>query len=120
MDKTVLKNELMNGLDSEQFISLLIWGLLGLLLSTLLETIRHKDKIKTKGGFSFIFWLKDNIVRLTVSLIAVIIGVSFSKDLIGINVSNMGALSAGFCTDKIIEALIKFKSVIKIGLWNKE
>jgi hypothetical protein len=120
MNRDTLQSHILNGETSEQFTALLIWGLLGLILSTLLEMIRHKSKIKIKGGFNFIFWIKDNAIRLIVSLIAVIIGVSFSKDLIGIEVSNLGAISAGFCTDKIIEALIKFKSLTKISIWNKE
>lgn len=113
MNTDSLKYHLLNGQTNEQFISLLFWAYMGLILSLLIEVMRHKNKIG-KVGFSLKFWAKDNIVRMVVSNITIIIGISFTKELIGHEIGNWGSFLSGLATDKIIEALIKFQSVIVI------
>ena len=121
MNTIELKTNILNGQTIESFISLLIWALIGLFFSLLLEGLRHKDKIKRNGGFSLSFWLKDNILRLFLSIISIIVGVSFGEDITGFSVGNKGAFFAGLVNDKIVEALIKFKNNINLSsLWNKK
>lgn len=115
MNKDTLMYNILNGQSNEDFISLLFWGLIGFVFSVLIEMIRHKNKIKKTGGFSIIFWLKDNSNRIILSILAIIVGVLFSNDLIGKEISNWGAFLSGLVTDKIIEALTKYKSIIKIS-----
>jgi hypothetical protein len=114
MDKELLKSNILNGETSEQFVSLLIWGLIGFLFSILIELGRHKDKIQKLGGFSLGYWLKDNIIRFILSILTIIIGSLFSNELIGKNMNNWSAFLTGLVTDKIIEALSKYKSIIII------
>lgn len=114
MDKTNITNNVLNGQTPDQFVSLLIWGFVGFIFSIFLELLRHKKKIKTNGGFVLSFWLKDNIIRFILSIMAIVIGVLFTPDLIGKDISNFSALLAGLVTDKIIEALTKIKSIIKV------
>jgi hypothetical protein len=121
MNTTELKLNILNGQSVESFISLLLWGLLGLIASLILEGLRHKDKIKRNGGFSLSFWLKDNLLRCLISIISILVGVSFGEDITGFEIGNKGAFFAGLINDKIVEALIKFKSNINISsLWSKK
>jgi hypothetical protein len=114
MDLTTITNHILNGQTSEQFVALLFWGLMGFFCSILIELLRHTKKIKTKGGFDFVFWFKDNSIRFILSVLTIIIGVLFTNDLIGKDIGNFSALLSGLVTDKIIEALTKFKSIINV------
>jgi len=114
MDNAILTSNILNGQTKEQFIALLLWGFVGFIFSILIELLRHTKKIKTKGGFNFAFWLKDNTIRFILSVLAIVIGVLFTPDLIGKDIGNFSALLAGLVTDKIIEALTKFKSIINV------
>ncbi len=119
MNKDSIQNNFLNGQNINDFIPLLMWGLIGLVLSIFVDILRNKEKIKRTGGFNFPFWFRDNAVRTVISLITVLIGCIFSEDLLGIT-GNLGALMAGFITDKIIEMLIKFRSNVSLTrLFNK-
>lgn len=107
---SVLKN-LFNGQSMDVVIPLFIWGLIGLLFSAIVDLLRNHTKIERTGGFSWAFWLGDNSLRFILSLLAVFIGSVFNDKLLGIS-GNIGALLVGFCTDKLIEALVKFKDKI--------
>lgn len=112
MDTSIIVNNLLNGHTIEDFIVYVIFGFIGLILSLIVEVFRSKNKIKTRGGFSFAFWITDNykILRVLLSIIAVIIGVLFSEQLLGFSINNWGAIVAGFSTDKIVETLISLKT----------
>lgn len=109
INKDSLISDVLNGQSKEQYLSLLICGAIGLIASLLVELIRHKDDIKTSGGFSFAYYLRDNFARMLLSIIIITVGVLYSKDLVGIEVGNKGALAVGFMTDKIIEMIISLK-----------
>ncbi len=85
------------------------FGFVGLISSILVELIRHKNVVKSKGGFSIGYWFQDNFARVLLSIIIIIVGVLYSDDLVGVGVGNKGALVLGFCTDKIIETIISLK-----------
>lgn len=108
-----IQSNFLNGQNINDFIPLLIWGLIGLTLSIFVDILRNKEKIKRTGGFNLAYWIKDNSVRFIVSLITVLIGCIFSDDLLGIT-GNLGALMAGFITDKIIEMLVKFRNNVDL------
>lgn len=109
IDKKDLCNNLLNGKTKEEYLVLVICAIIGLIASLLVELIRHKNDIKKKGGFSFIYWLQDNWSRMLLSVIIILIGVLYTQDLVGIEVGNKGALVMGFCTDKIIETIVSLK-----------
>lgn len=112
MNKDSLKIYFLNGESSEEFVATFIWALIGLLFSMFIELIAS-TKIKRTGGFVFGFWLKDNIIRMIVSLFAIFIGSAFG-DMITGQIPNVAALLIGFFTDKSIEALIKFKKKVNL------
>lgn len=118
INKDSIINEALNGTSTNDFVAYLLWAGVGLIASVLIELIRHHKAIKDKGGFSIKFWLLDNLARFLLSIIAIIVGILFSPDVLGVTISNFGAFMAGLVTDKIVEALITLKDKINIGaLW---
>lgn len=119
INKDSLCNAVFNGQSKETYISLLIYASIGLLMSVLVELIKGRKNIKEKGGFSILYWGENNWDRILLSILAIIVGVNFTEDLINIQVSNLGALTMGFVTDKIVEALITFKDKFNLGKFFK-
>lgn len=114
MDKTNLENYFLNGQPLEEVTASALWGLIGLLLSVLIEIIRGSQSIKIKGGFRFGTYLENNIVRIVASIIIVVIGSVFGRMITG-EIPVWACCLIGFVTDKVIEALIKFKPNIDIS-----
>ncbi len=99
----------LNGQSNNDFIALLLWALLGVLASLLIELLRNKDKIRKSGGFSPLYWFQNNIVRLLLSIICIIVGLNFG-DKFGFEIKTMfGAFAIGLSTDKILEAIVSMK-----------
>lgn len=113
MNKDSLQANFLNGQSSEEFTASLIWAGIGLLLSMMLELVAS-SKVKRTGGFSFGFWLKDNIIRIITSVFVIFVGSAFGDKITG-EIPNWGAFLIGFVTDKVIESLIKFKSKVDIS-----
>lgn len=114
MNRDTLTHNFLNGQSVEDLLPLLAWGLIGMILSVLLDLIRNKDKIKRTGGFNFSFWFRDNVVRMIISLFIVFIGSVFTEELFQIQ-GGLGGLAAGFISDKVVEALIKFKNTVDVS-----
>lgn len=115
MNKDSLKYHFLNGQSTEEFTALFFWALIGLLLSVIIELIRHKNKIKNTGKFNLSFWIQDNSLRLFASVLTILLGVLFNDDLLGIS-GTKGAIAVGLITDKLIEAIMKFRDTINISL----
>lgn len=113
MNKDTLISNVLGGQSIEEFLSLLIWGLLGLIFSISIELVRHNKKIKRTGGFNITFYLKDNLARFISTILAMVVGIIFKDEFFGIS-DMKGAIIAGLVTDKIIEAISKFKDSINI------
>lgn len=111
MDKTTVETNILNGQTPDQFVALLFWGLIGFICSILIERTISK-RIKTVPHLPFGEYVKENIARFLLSIMAILIGVLFTPDLLGRDISNFSALLVGLGTDKIIEILIKLKSLI--------
>ena len=109
MDNNILLDTLLNGQTKEGFIALLIYGYLGLIISLLIELMFHSKKIKKTGGFKIRYYFKDNIYRLIISILSVVIGATFTEDIIGVAVSLKGAFILGLASDKVIQWVIKLK-----------
>lgn len=109
INKDSLYTSIIGSYSKEEYISLLLYGFIGLLGSILVELIRHKKNIKSNGGFNTAYWVADNFYRLLLSVLVIVIGVLYTQDLVGMSVGNKGAVVLGFCTDKIIETLVSLK-----------
>jgi hypothetical protein len=100
--------------SKEEYIGLVIFALIGLVASALIEIVRARKKIKARGGFSLKIWLYDNWARILLSILVILIGVLYGPEIgksigITLEVGNKAALVTGFMTDKIIEALVTIK-----------
>lgn len=114
MEKSTL-DILLNGMSLSSFGAYFILGMIGVIVSMLAEILRTNNKCKAKGEtftFSLGYWIKDNFIRLVLSMIIVILGVLYTKDLLGIEINSMLALSAGFNSDKLVEI---FKTKINLN-----
>lgn len=112
--KTQIVENVLQGKSSVEYITLIIFALIGLVISAIIEVIRARKKIKAKGGFSLKVWVLDNWLRVFLSFMIISVGVLFTDDIgnylgINIGVGQKGALVMGFMTDKIIEALMTVK-----------
>lgn len=111
INKDSLISNVLNGQSTEMYISLIIFAIIGLLISVFIELIRARKKIIAKGGFSLPIWFSDNWSRCVLSILIIFVGVFFSPEIgsffgLDMIVGNKGALFAGFMTDKVIEALL--------------
>jgi hypothetical protein len=113
MKKEIVEN-ILQGKTPAEYIALMVFAFLGLVISAVIEVIRARKKIKAKGGFSLKVWLLDNSLRVFLSMMIISIGVLYTEDIgrylgISIGVGQKSALVMGFMTDKIIEALMTVK-----------
>ena len=101
---------LLGGETVGQFIAYLLFAILGILCSFLIEIMRHQDTIKKTGGFKISTWISDNWVRGLLSIIAVFLICTGSTQLLNMSPSTWTAFSGGLVIDKIIEAIINMKN----------
>lgn len=113
MNKDTLISDFLNGQSTEEVTAAFVWGLIGLSFSIILELIRGSHNIKTNGGFKFTTWILDNTVRTVASIFLIAIGSVFGEMITG-EIPIWASCLVGFFTDKVIEAIIKFKSNVDI------
>ena len=101
---------LLGGISLQLFVVYLILAIFGLIISLTLEVYKHWKEIQQGGGFSFGYWIKSNIARVFVSILVIIAGIIFGKEIIGMDINNVTAFLAGFTSDKIIDSFIKRKT----------
>lgn len=90
--------------DMFEFQVNLFLAIFGLMGSWLLEIYRDWKQIADLK-----LWLKDNIIRGLLSVFAILCGIMFSDDLLGLPLNDFTAFLAGFCADKTINSLINRK-----------
>ena len=95
--------------DRTVFLANVLLGIFGLLLSWMLEAYRYWRPIRDNGGLSHYFCNQKQVLRLVLSLMAIVAGVLFSEDLVGVPLTNFTAFLAGFSADKIINSLMNRK-----------
>jgi len=93
-----------DGVTWTMFLVFLTFGALGLLSSILFDI--YSSGTSTKK-FSLKYWWKCNKWRLSLSVLAVVIGILFSEQLLSIEMSNWASFLAGFTADKLIESLMQ-------------
>lgn len=105
MDTLSVSSYIFSGMPLNQFIAFYIFALVGLVISTGIELLAARKTIKESGGFNPAIWVLDNWLRIVVSMLVIAVGILFSEELLGIELSPFASLCSGFTTDKIIEAL---------------
>lgn len=92
--------------DLVMFAITYAFGLLGIFISILWHASnRDKSSQATPVPFSWIFLLKDNIQRITLSLILLFVGIRFSKQMFGQDLTMWVALGVGLTLDKVSQFL---------------
>ena len=105
-NKDSVLNDVFGGESGNKLVALIIFAVIGFVVSLLVDRIKNNRKIKSNGGFSFDYWIRDNWARMILSVIVIILGILFTPQIFGIQISTWGALVAGFCTDTIVAMLL--------------
>lgn len=66
---------------------------------------RNKNSPETPQRFSVKFMLADNAMRLLTTVLLIFIGLKFSQELLGAEVTQWGAIVIGLSLDKVSEFL---------------
>jgi ABC-type uncharacterized transport system YnjBCD ATPase subunit len=93
-----------NGVTWIMFMSFLLMGSFGLLCSVLFDV--YSSGIEA-NEFAFSKFWKRNQIRIYLSILAVIVGILFSEQLLGSHLNSWTAFLSGFMSDKLIENLLK-------------
>jgi hypothetical protein len=84
-------------------------ALLGMVISMLVEQVKHSEPIKANGGFKWSYWIIDNWKRTALNLCAMLVGIMFSEQLLGVTLSAWAAFLSGYATDGIVDGLVNRK-----------
>lgn len=111
--KAQAKSDLFGGIPPISYLVGFVFALIGILINTTIITKRaiKKDE-KTPPKFDFMFWLKDNQVRVTrwVGIMAVIfIGMRFSNEILDQKFTMFLCFLLGLLIDSFIEYLKNLK-----------
>lgn len=93
------------GMEWIQFISFLMFGYLGLVISYLIQLYKYYPRINKNGGFSIWFAISDNWIRIMIGLLIIPVGIRFSQELLGITITEWTAFLSGFFSDRTIDSL---------------
>lgn len=113
MIQSILNNVLGN-LTIDFIVSFYIFALIGVILSMLFH-YGKKTRKKTGKPFSFTFWIKDNIVRLFISIICIFVVLRL-PEFVGIPMENVNmgfGFIVGISLDRII-IVIRNKTKTKL------
>lgn len=96
------------------YISYFFYVFFGVIFSAAIVAYKTRDKKseRTPEKFSIIFLLKDNALRIFISLMLVFIFVRFGQELTDTQPTHIGALAIGFCFDLIINKIDLIKEKI--------
>ena len=98
--------------DLFMIIAAFIWGLFGIILGLIISVNKRNVKSKrTPEHFSWLFFWKDNSMRIVVSIFALIATLRFGSELGLGSVNAFAAFGYGLASDFIIA---KIKSLTKI------
>lgn len=97
---------LLNGMSTSHFIAYYLMGIIGFIFSIFGQFYKAKN-------FAFKKWWNDEKFRIVTNLLAIGVGVIFTEQLTGNNITLLGAFEAGVFTDVIIDRFITKKSIEK-------
>lgn len=91
----------------ENFILYWPYALLGLIISLLLDVRSSGVKLQK---FSLKKWLLDNFLRVILSIACVSAGLIFSKEVLGFEITPIGAFWGGLGNDAAVNFFIRRKA----------
>jgi len=92
-----------------QFLYYFAWCALGQIFSIAAQQVKFAPRITKYGGFSIKVWMCENGWRVVLTIIAMIAGVAFTKQLTGTDLNELTAFFAGAFTDRTIDAITNRK-----------
>lgn len=117
--ETITQIILGEGVTWVMFFAFFTMGVLGLVSSVMFDV--YSSGIDTHE-FKLFKFLGDNRIRLMLSILAIIIGVLFSEQILGASLNTWTAFLSGFTSDKIIENMMqrRRKKIDKQGITPKD
>lgn len=111
MKKTFLENLFGPG-DPGMFLAALVYAMVGVTISLLYDSSkRDQNKVSTPNDFSWGYLLIDNIKRIVLSVLLVVVSLRFSRELLGADLTMYLALLIGIGFDRL-GLLLKNKGVL--------
>jgi hypothetical protein len=101
---------IIEGLTFEKIGCYYLIALLGMVMSMLIQQVKHQNPIKASGGFKWSTWILENWKRVLLNLLGMLVGILFSEQLLGITLTAWAAFLAGYTTDNVIDSLVNKKS----------
>jgi len=86
------------------------YAFLGLLISLVMDIYSSGIKL---NEFSLIKWISDNGIRLILSILVLIAGLTFSEDIFGAKLSPLVSFWAGIGNDNLINMFVRRKDKLK-------
>lgn len=90
------------GMSLSHFLAMYALALMGILVSNILDIYSSGERPQ---GFQWSYWWSDNKVRIILSLLFAFLGILFSEQLLGAELTRFLAFTAGLTTDKTIESI---------------
>lgn len=113
------KGYMLGAITPAAWFAALIFAATGVAISLLIESSnRDKSKITTPDAYSLKYLLGDNVGRITLNVLLIIVFLRFTPDLIGTNLTMILALFIGAGFDRL-GMLLKSKNIIDKKLPNE-
>jgi hypothetical protein len=101
-----MKKLLLADLTTEYFLAMLLFALLGVIISLLIHsTNRSPGSKRSPYRFTFSFLFRDNGQRLILNTLLILVTLRFSQELLGVTIKPFVALLIGVSFDKLSEFL---------------
>jgi hypothetical protein len=101
-----MKDLLFGGISPQHFLVMLFFALLGVMISLLVHSTNRDPKaIRTPFRFKLLFLIDDNIQRILLNLLLIVVAIRFSKEILGFEIKPFIALLIGVSFDKLAELL---------------
>lgn len=103
MKQSFLENLLGPG-DPGMFLAAVVYAVVGIIISLLHDSAkRDQTKYNTPDNFSWGYLLLDNVKRITLSVLLVLVTLRFSREILGADMTMYLALLIGIGFDKLAE-----------------
>lgn len=109
---TTYSNALLNGLTMIEFLVYMTFGIFGVMVNVLSDIVRRNvGSAKSPVKFSRAWWVKDNKIRMMISLILLPIAIICYGEFFSMDMTNAAAFFLGFSCDHLLE-ILKRKNMI--------
>lgn len=111
MKQSFLENLLGPG-DPGMFLAAMVYALVGVIISLLYDSAkRDQNKLSTPNDFSWGYMLIDNLKRIALSVLLVVVSLRFSREILGADLTMYLALLIGIGFDRL-GLLLKNKGIL--------